>query len=135
MDKQNNEIDLASELKKFNDSMLPFLKEVKELRETVEKQKQENNSFFNEFVTTCLDFMEDFEKKIEELEEKNKMLQDQVGELYEINQRLDRQIDDFKKERNRFEESCILFGEENKNLEQDIEDLRTAKFERERNRY
>ena len=132
---EKDKVDLASELKRFNDTVLPFLKETKGLKETVEKQKQENNSFLNQFVTDCFDFMEDFKKQIEELKEQNKMLQDQVDGLYEINDRLKRQVDDFQEERKRFEESCVLFGEENKNLEQDIEDLRTAKFERERNRY
>ena len=108
MDKQNNEIDLASELKKFNDSMLPFLKsldaEMKQLKMTVQK-----------------------------LQETNHQLSRTINRLEEENHRLRSKVDDLQVERRKFDGSCILLGAENKALEKNVGKLHEMNFER--NRY
>ena len=108
MENQNNEIDLASELKKFNDSMLPFLKsldaELKHLKMTVQGLQEENNR-----------------------------LSKSVEKLREEKQRLGSKVEDLQVERRKFEGSCVLLGSENKALEKNIEKIKEMNFER--NRY
>ena len=108
MDKQNNEIDLASELKKFNDSMLPFLKsldaEMKQLKMTVQK-----------------------------LQETNHQLSRTINRLEEEKQQLSSEIDVLQNERRKFDGSCILLGDENKTLERNVGKIHEINLER--NRY
>ena len=105
MENQNNEIDLASELKKFNDSMLPFLKsldaEMKQLKMTVQG-----------------------------LQEENHRLSKSVEKLREEKQQLSSEIDVLQNERRKFDGSCILLGAENKALEKNVGKLHEMNFER-----
>lgn len=108
MENQNNEIDLASELKKFNDSMLPFLKsldaELKHLKMTVQGLQEENNR-----------------------------LSKSVEKLREEKQQLSSEIDVLQNERRKFDGSCVLLGAENKALENNVGKIHEMNFER--NRY
>lgn len=108
MENQNNEIDLASELKKFNNSILPFLKsldtEMKQLKMTVQGLKEANHQ-----------------------------LSRTINRLEEENHRLRNRVDDLQVVRRKFESSCVLLGGENKALEQNVGKLHEINLER--NRY
>lgn len=108
MENQNNEIDLASELKKFNNSMLPFLKsleaEMKQLKMTVQGLKEANH-----------------------------LLSRTINRLEEENHRLSSEVEGLQVERRKFEGSCVLLGSENKALEKNVGKLNEMNFER--NRY
>ncbi len=105
MENQNNEIDLASELKKFNDSMLPFLKSL-------------NTE------------MKQLKMAVQGLKEVNHQLSRTINHLEEENHRLRSKVDDLQVERRKFEGSCVLLGSENKALEKNVEKLHEMNLER-----
>ena len=116
MENQNNEIDLASELKKFNDSMLSFC----------------NNAMLP-FIKTLNTEMKQLKMIVRELQEENRQLSKSVERLREEKQRIGSKVEDLQVERRKFEGSCVLLGSENKALEKNIEKIKEMNFER--NRY
>lgn len=116
MENQNNEIDLVSELKKFNDSMLSFC----------------NNAMLP-FIKTLKTEMKQLKMAVQGLKEANHQLSRTINRLEEENHRLSSKVEDLQDERRKFEGSCVLLGSENKALEKNIEKIKEMNFER--NRY
>ena len=116
MENQNNEIDLASELKKFNDSMLSFC----------------NNAMLP-FLKSLNTEMKQLKMAVQGLKEVNHQLSRTINHLEEENHRLRSKVDDLQVERRKFEDSCVLLGSENKALEKNVGKLNEMNFER--NRY
>lgn len=113
MENQNNEIDLVSELKKFNDSMLSFC----------------NNAMLP-FLKSLNTEMKQLKMTVRELQEENRQLSKSVERLREEKQRLGSKVEDLQVERRKFEGSCVLLGSENKALEKNVEKLHEMNLER-----
>ena len=116
MENQNNEIDLVSELKNFNDSMLSFC----------------NNAMLP-FIKTLRTEMEKLKMAVQGLKEENRQLSKSVESLRKEKQQLSSTVDDLQAGRRKFESSCVLLGSENKALEKNVEKLHEMNLER--NRY